>query len=429
MKKRGRKALARGTFNCKHKHADSHITRIRDEHHIPVILGATLPHKDREPDEHEQWCRAMLILFKPWRDPKDIKEDYTSWKSAFLAFQFSETCTNVIRNIHIEQECRDAKIFSEERRTTNHQYETGTSDMESLGVTLQNDPLLLDDDLDEFNSVESEYLAADITGTSQINYTDKTIQDAEKLGLFSKNRFDNLTNFKPSGDACCLQVGDIDIIAKQTEFMNTLKRNKRPARAIDGELTINPPKKFKQIKGKSSIGIAALEHINFTAVPVHSEKMPDPINEIENIIEETGIKNSNDQIRAFRIAAEHFLHGTQDQLFLYIMGVGGTGKSFVIDAIVKLFQRCGAPEKLQLSAPTGSAAVLIGGYTIHALTFLPKNKYKPDAKMLEAIWKDVRYLVIDEISMVSPALLSQILHRICEAKAWDPIVSAKPFGV
>ncbi|KAJ7233473.1 hypothetical protein C8J57DRAFT_1382083 [Mycena rebaudengoi] len=60
-----------------------------------------------------------------------------------------------------------------------------------------------------------------------------------------------------------------------------------------------------------------------------------------------------------------------------------------------------------LSAPTGCAAVLIDGYTIHALTFLHKRKDEKKGlhtQELTSIWKEIRYLVIDEISMVSAQL-------------------------
>ncbi|KAF8206355.1 hypothetical protein K438DRAFT_1578096, partial [Mycena galopus ATCC 62051] len=78
-----------------------------------------------------------------------------------------------------------------------------------------------------------------------------------------------------------------------------------------------------------------------------------------------------EQERALRIVANHFISGTDDQLLMYVGGVGGTGKSHIIEAIVELFNQCGYSERLLVSAPTGCAAVLISGYTIHALTFLP----------------------------------------------------------
>ncbi|KAG1839205.1 hypothetical protein DFJ58DRAFT_667899, partial [Suillus subalutaceus] len=97
-----------------------------------------------------------------------------------------------------------------------------------------------------------------------------------------------------------------------------------------------------------------------------------------------------------------------EQLLMFITGIGGPGKSHVIHAIVEMFWRCGAPEKLTLSAPTGSAAVLIDGYMIHALTFLPKCHLPVNQTDLESIWRAIEYLVLDEASLMSAELLSQV---------------------
>ncbi|KAJ6579754.1 hypothetical protein B0H10DRAFT_1636928, partial [Mycena sp. CBHHK59/15] len=85
------------------------------------------------------------------------------------------------------------------------------------------------------------------------------------------------------------------------------------------------------------------------------------------------ISGNREQERAVRMVGEHFINGSQEQLFMYIAGVGGSGMSYIIQAIVELFGCCSYPEQLLLSAPTGCAAVLINGYTIHALTFLPQS--------------------------------------------------------
>ncbi|KAJ6601230.1 hypothetical protein DFH09DRAFT_886634, partial [Mycena vulgaris] len=80
-----------------------------------------------------------------------------------------------------------------------------------------------------------------------------------------------------------------------------------------------------------------------------------------------------EQERALRMIGEHFISGTEEQLLMYVAGVGGSGKSFLVNTLVEFFECCGVSDNLLLSAPTGCAAVLISGYTIHALTFLPKS--------------------------------------------------------
>ncbi|KAG1788904.1 hypothetical protein EV424DRAFT_1476447 [Suillus variegatus] len=135
---------------------------------------------------------------------------------------------------------------------------------------------------------------------------------------------------------------------------------------------------------------------------------------LTDIIQEFKLSDNAEQEMCLRIIGEHFIHGNIKQLLMFITGIGGSGKSH-------MFRRCGAPEKLTLSAPTGSAAVLIDGYTIHALTFLPKRE-------VPYIWRTIEYLILDEASLLSAELLSQVSHRICQAKSWDETARDKPFG-
>lgn len=113
---------------------------------------------------------------------------------------------------------------------------------------------------------------------------------------------------------------------------------------------------------------------------------------------------------------------------MFITGIDGSGKSHVIKAIVALFKCCGCRENLLLSAPTGCATVLIDGYTIHALTFLPGGDKLTKQANLEVIWAKVCYLILDEISMVSAELLYLISERISLAKKGTLGSEGKPFA-
>ena len=99
------------------------------------------------------------------------------------------------------------------------------------------------------------------------------------------------------------------------------------------------------------------------------------IQEMLDIVEEVHAKffldTNEEQLCVFRIAAEHFVFSMMEQMLLFITGIGETGKSHIIKAIIALFKQCSCLENPLLSAPTGSTAMLIDGYTIHALTFLP----------------------------------------------------------
>ncbi|KZO94888.1 hypothetical protein CALVIDRAFT_483783, partial [Calocera viscosa TUFC12733] len=82
---------------------------------------------------------------------------------------------------------------------------------------------------------------------------------------------------------------------------------------------------------------------------------------------------NSEQCRVIREVGNHLLNRENKQLLMYVSGIGGTGKSHVIRGIISLFRLAKRSHNLLLSAPTGAAAILISGYTIHSLTFLPKS--------------------------------------------------------
>lgn len=140
---------------------------------------------------------------------------------------------------------------------------------------------------------------------------------------------------------------------------------------------------------------------------------------IDSVIRDLEMTGNHEQATALRIVGNHLLTKSTEQLLMYIAGVGGTGKSHVVKAIVDLFSRCGASSRLLLSAPTGIASVLIGGYTVHALTMLPANKNrKARLDILTEIWKSVDYLIVDEVSMISALFLAQVSERLSQARGW-----------
>ncbi|KAG6914980.1 hypothetical protein DXG01_014073 [Tephrocybe rancida] len=76
---------------------------------------------------------------------------------------------------------------------------------------------------------------------------------------------------------------------------------------------------------------------------------------------------NEEQMRAFRIVANHAASTSPDQLKMYMGGMGGTGKTQVLKALVKYFEAWGESHRLVVVAPTGTAASLLGGSTYHSM--------------------------------------------------------------
>ena len=145
---------------------------------------------------------------------------------------------------------------------------------------------------------------------------------------------------------------------------------------------------------------------------------------------------NQDQRRVFDNVKAHFMHQKLHEenqcscdvtpLRLFVSGVGGTGKSFLIEAIKALVNSLWTSEGLlcAVAAPTGLAAFNVGGITIHRLFQLPiehaskATSYwslsKPSQKVMRATLSNVKLFIIDEISMVSSINLAFVHMRLEE---------------
>ncbi|KAG2744810.1 hypothetical protein P692DRAFT_201841410 [Suillus brevipes Sb2] len=99
-KKRGKKKLLRARFADEHSQHQSHRLRMRGKPVVPVLLGDAIPRPDGAEEDHEKYCRCMMVLFKPWRDLRLLKGDHATWIAAFEEETFTPEITTVIRNIN-----------------------------------------------------------------------------------------------------------------------------------------------------------------------------------------------------------------------------------------------------------------------------------------------------------------------------------------
>ncbi|THU97065.1 hypothetical protein K435DRAFT_608960, partial [Dendrothele bispora CBS 962.96] len=144
------------------------------------------------------------------------------------------------------------------------------------------------------------------------------------------------------------------------------------------------------------------------------------------------------QQQAFYIIASRYLDRyvfksqreiTHDPLRMLLTGPGGTGKTHVINAVKCVMKMYGMDHRIRFLAPTGKAASLIDGMTIHkGLGIKIKSKHKGKGNRipgestedlsvlinvnsrneLRTEWKDVDLLFIDEISLLDLELCAQI---------------------
>ena len=101
-------------------------------------------------------------------------------------------------------------------------------------------------------------------------------------------------------------------------------------------------------------------------------------------------------------------------LRMMVLGTAGTGKSWLVNALSHLLGG-----RIRRAAPTGMAAFLIGGSTLHSLLKLPLRAGRAltgdSLKRLQQSYNGVDYLVIDELSMASQSQFAWVDRRLRQA--------------
>ncbi|KAK0430930.1 P-loop containing nucleoside triphosphate hydrolase protein, partial [Armillaria borealis] len=122
---------------------------------------------------------------------------------------------------------------------------------------------------------------------------------------------------------------------------------------------------------------------------------------------------NKEQDWAFRIVANHAVSPYSDQLNLYIGGMGGTGKSQVLKALMNFFNDRDETHRIIIVAPTGSAAALLGGSTYHlAFGINDRVDTQNDGSSVLSHLSGVDYVFFDEVSMLSAGDLGKISVRL-----------------
>ncbi|KAH9851805.1 hypothetical protein C2E23DRAFT_712188, partial [Lenzites betulinus] len=72
--------------------------------------GPRLPRGDRE-NTRARYCRLMIMLFVPWRDVHDLKNEGETWPDAFTRHQISMKTEHltIMENMLLSDECKDSR--------------------------------------------------------------------------------------------------------------------------------------------------------------------------------------------------------------------------------------------------------------------------------------------------------------------------------
>ena len=155
----------------------------------------------------------------------------------------------------------------------------------------------------------------------------------------------------------------------------------------------------------------------------------------QKIIDETIVEFNlnNEQKCAFRIVGNHTTLNTPDQLKMHLGGMGGTDKSQVIKALIKMFEKINESHRFIVLTPIGTAATLLNGSSYHYASSIRSSNTKDveGVKNEATIVNEVRmrlqgvdYIFIDEIFMIACYELYVISSHLSQVENIHDI----PFG-
>ncbi|KAI9060844.1 hypothetical protein FKP32DRAFT_1550217, partial [Trametes sanguinea] len=348
-RRRGRTAAARGLFSSTaHSQHATHKLRHRTEWKIPVLLGERIPRSDRSEDERESWARMMLILFVPWRIPQDLRSPAESWATAFerQRDRILPRHLTIMQNMNVLSECRDVRdAFREMRRAEalaqiragvggNGNEHTGRTDGE-----LENEFDLFDSgaDLDAYSKVyELEASGAALDGAVGVRAR-QILDDCYGSGMGQVDHGRLSGSSHPPSRARTEE--DEVALLQHASIMRSLKRQRVPQfRSPDVDEEDARPRKRRRRAVVENVSKATLSEASSSDAVNGQPTAHDIVRDsIEQVIQEMNLRDNAEQERAFRVVADHVLNPDR-QLFLYVAGVGGTGKTWVVSAILRLFE-------------------------------------------------------------------------------------------
>lgn len=100
---------------------------------------------------------------------------------------------------------------------------------------------------------------------------------------------------------------------------------------------------------------------------------------------------------------------------IFLTGNAGTGKSFLLNYFIGYAEEEGL--KVLVTAPTGIAAINVGGSTVHRTFKVPLEPMSPGAKIkIPSAVKEADIIIIDEISMVRADVFQYVARVIAKAE-------------
>ena len=396
---------------------------------IPRMIGMKPPKRDLS----EQFAWFALAHFAPFSDsvPLESPSASRSITDIFDDYPMSPLGRRIIENWEELNDCEDAREADRLKKRDHSSMENSLLSNEGLSSLLHGEGSESADDQSAFkpNSLRS------------VLYNQSQTDVLKDSGFFNSNSdvsFDTISSkvlpdgLRPDADAEALWC---------KRWKNELKTH---AQQIAAKRQ-NVSDVLNQVTVETVAKTVLNDEVNnapsdLVRPTVSNTQVSGPISH-QQVVENIGRARSlnSEQWIAYRMICDAFLErhlgpqGSMDKskptLRLLLTGPGGTGKTHVVNSVKEVMRHYDCAHRLRFLAPTGGAASLIDGSTIHSGLKISiqktNNKLSENEpvtlsvgnkEQLRRDWKSVYVVFIDEVSMVGLDLLAKVDYSLRFAK-------------
>ena len=380
---------------------------------VPNFVGGSLPRCDR--GDREYYCATMLTLFKPWRSGEDLKARDYSWDETFTEHRFTPRQLEIMKYFNIRYECNDARDdYSAQLKQGNASGAFPWMTQETMDDLDDIDPDDQGGDFGDEDYDDEDYGINKYAGLGKNGKQRQEEMEAAKMGVKEAGWLDDSPNGLDEIDKEPIQP---TVQRSSNQWKSTVSDLKQKVLAERNKHI--PENKSRTAKSKTDpnendVKVVDQEYLtrDFKAKSKASQKL------IEDTIKK--FKLNTEQERAFRIIANHAVSPKTEQLKMYLGGMGGTGKSQVIKAIMHFFNERNESHRFVTLGPTGTSAAVISGSTYHSYLGVQsggrsrKNEATNIAQVKGRL-DGVEYIFIDEVSMLACHEMYKISAQLAKA--------------
>ena len=372
----------------------------------------------------------MLAHFKPCSCDQPLITDNANINATFNQYEFDTRSLEIMRNWEEIHECEDKREAERIRKTSSKMKSSKILNESREAITYDSDDDAIHIPLSETHSsiVEAETVNAvlnlcsagwfakpeiipDVNGSSHPMLNEVSSETVKKWMQAAKTQEKRLEQ---------MRINPTNIHSQQDLVPDTIESS-------EGMYPICSSSNVSSHVPSTESRILSVGHNKDEIVSNVANKYH--LNEMQRIAYNI-MNNAFFDLLALRNSSNNNSVSLTSPLRMFLTGPGGTGKTHIVKAFKEVMSAFNSSHTIRFLGPTGTAAALIDGTTIHSglgikirkgthesvsnsffITTSVRNRTK-----LHEEWRYVDFVLIDETSMVGAELLFEIDHALRYAK-------------